>query len=139
MQHTFYCTLWLSFIIIKILITQKILGSFGIWTPDLSDPNQESNPRPMSHFIKVIFNIHVSLKFKNNNLRYIIGTAGDWQMQADCNGRNNFHKKKQFYIRGLIMLFGIPQTGVLFCCNQHKRTCFKKPISGRWTSIKIWL
>lgn len=52
--------------------------------------------------------------FKNNNLRYIIGTTGVWQMQADRNGRNNFYKKNQLPIRDLIMLFDVPQAGVFF-------------------------
>lgn len=46
-------------------------------------------------------------------------------MQADRNGRKNFHKKKQFSLRGLIMLFGLPQAGVFFC-NQHEKDMFEK-------------
>lgn len=49
-------------------------------------------------------------------------------MQADRNGRKfkNFHKKKQFSLRGLILLFGLPQAGVFFCFNQHEKDMFEK-------------
>lgn len=57
-------------------------------------------------------------------------------MQADRNGPNNFYKKNQLPIRDLIMLFGIPQPGVFFCCNQHEKDMFEKAHERKMNKYK---